>query len=456
MVNVAIDGFTGSGKSTLVKALVKRLGENFKVLDTGAIFRGLGFEFDKEGFESMNEENVDKFLEKVQVKVSFVGDVQHVFVNGEDVTDFLRSEKVSQLASKISVFPKVRAKYLEIAQRFAKEHDCLMEGRDIGTVVMPNADVKIFLTADANVRAQRRYAELVANGVKTTFKKVLKDLQERDLRDSTREVAPLMPTDESFIVDNTDMDFDETVEFCYNLIKSQLTEKKRTIKIAIDGYAGSGKSTITKELARRLGFRVFDTGAVYRGIACAFRYMHMDDNKIDEKYICKFAKQISVKVSFLDGVEHVFVNGIDYTAYLRTEDISELSAKISPFVCIRKKVLTLQREFASDNNTVMEGRDIGSFVLPDADFKFFCTADEMVRAQRRYEQQKALGNDVTFEDILQELRERDFNDIHREHGAIKIMPDSIIVDTTHQNLNQSVEFCLNEIKKKYPGIYIRK
>ena len=100
----------------------------------------------------------------------------------------------------------------------------------------------------------------------------------------------------------------------------------------------------------------------------------------------------------------------------------------------------------------MEGRDIGSFVLPNADFKFFCTADENVRAKRRFEQQLALGNQVEFADILNELRERDYKDTHREHGAITVMPDSIIVDTTHQSLEQSVDFCLKEIKKKHPNI----
>ena len=137
---------------------------------------------------------------------------------------------------------------------------------------------------------------------------------------------------------------------------------------------------------------------------------------------------------------------------MRTERTSALTAKISPFVCIRQKVLNLQRKFAENNNLVMEGRDIGSFVLPNADFKFFCTADELVRAKRRYEQQRELGNDVKFEDVLQELRARDYADTHREHGAIKIMPDSIVVDTTNQSLEQSVEFCLNEIKKVYPNL----
>ncbi len=453
MINIAIDGFTGSGKSTLAKVLAQKLGDNFKILDTGAIFRGLGYAFDLAGYKDMTVENISSFLKDVDVKVVFIDNLQHILINGSDITNYIRTEKVSQLASKISVFPAVREKYLEIAKKFAREHDCVMEGRDIGTVVMPNADVKIFLTADEDKRAKRRFDELVAKGTNVSYDEVLKDLKERDFRDSSRPVAPLMPTEDSLIVDNSEMSFDETVDFCLDIINRKINETK-TINIAIDGYVCSGKSTITKALAKRLNFRIFDTGAIYRGIACAFVYMNYDESKISDEYICKFAKQINVKIEFMDGTEHVFVNGIDYTPYLRTERTSVLSAKISPFTCIRKKVLFLQREFAKHNNTVMEGRDIGSFVLPNADFKFFCTADEQVRARRRYEQQRALGNDVTYEEVLKDLRERDYKDVHREHGAIKLLPDSIIIDTTNQSLEQSVDFCIKEIKKKYPDINV--
>ena len=150
----------------------------------------------------------------------------------------------------------------------------------------------------------------------------------------------------------------------------------------------------------------------------------------------------------MNGVQHVYVNGVDHTNNLRRDEISVLSAKLSPFTSIRDKVLKIQREFAFNNNTVMEGRDIGSEVLPDADFKFFITADEEVRARRRYSQQIARGEDVSFEKVLEELRDRDYKDIHREHGAIKKMPDAVVVDTTNQTLEESVEFCLDVINKK--------
>ena len=220
-------------------------------------------------------------------------------------------------------------------------------------------------------------------------------------------------------------------------------KEKKIINVAIDGYVCSGKSTIAKELARRLGYRVFDTGAVYRGIACAFKYLHNDENKINEETISQFARQIFVDIKFINGLQHVLVNGVDYTKELRTEEISVLSAKLSPFVAIREKVLKIQRKFAENNNTVMEGRDIGSEVLPNADFKFFVTADENVRATRRFEQQQMMGNtDITFEKVLEDLRDRDYKDIHREHGAIKKMPDAYVIDTSNQTVSESVDKCI--------------
>jgi len=448
MINIAIDGFSGAGKSTLTKLLAKRLG--LKVLDTGAIFRAMAFGFDEAGFKSVNKTNVKKFLSSADISVKFDGDKQHVFVGKRDVTDFIRTEKISLLSAKLCVFPEIREKYLKIAQKFAHENDCVMEGRDIATVVMPNANVKIFLAADEQTRAKRRFLELQAKGVNTTLEEVLQNMRERDgIFD--KGVTPLMPTSDSIVVNNTNLSFEETVDECFEIIQNAIG-KNDAINIAIDGYVCSGKSTIAKALAKEIGFKVFDTGALYRAVACAFDYMHCDETKISEGYIEKFAKQISISVEFIDNVEHVFVNGIDYTAYLRTEHISELSAKLSPFVCIREKVLKLQRDFAKKNNIVMEGRDIGSFVLPDAQFKFFCTADENVRAKRRYEQQRAMGNEVKFEDVLKELQERDFKDVHRDHGALKILEDSIIVDTTKSSLEQSVKFCLKHIKKKYPNI----
>ncbi|MDE6583303.1 MAG: (d)CMP kinase, partial [Clostridia bacterium] len=328
--------------------------------------------------------------------------------------------------------------------------DCVMDGQVCAIEIMPNADVKFFLTANENVRAERRYAELKTKFPNLKLKDVLKELQERYDRDTTRADNPLKPTDESIIVDNTDMNLEETIEYCYNII-TKVLNKEHVINVTIDGYVCSGKSTIAKMLAKRIGFKVFDTGAVYRGIACAYDAMGCDDEmRDDEKYVKKFADQIEIKIDFIDGLQHVYVNGIDHTANLRTEHISFLSSQLARYQFIREKVLKLQRSYASNNNLVMEGRDIGSFVLPNAEFKFFCTADDNVRAQRRYDQQKLMGNDVSFDEILKELKARDYSDIHRDHGAIKVTPTSIILDTTNLTLDESVDFCIKEISKKYP------
>ncbi len=449
MFNIAIDGYMGCGKTSLMLGLAKKL-KDFKILNTGAIFRGYAYAYDKLSLGEVSEDTINTLLEKTDVEVKFVGDDQHVLVNGEDATEFLRTERISQLASIISAYKDVRERYLAIAKDFAKNNNCIMEGRDIGTGVLKNADVKIFLTADEKIRAERRFKQLKEKGEKASLKEVIKDMNERDNRDRNREIAPLKPAEDSIIVDNSDMNLDETIDFCYELIL-KVMNKKKVINITIDGYVCSGKSTIAKSLAKRLGFKPFDTGAVYRGMACAYVDMGCDETKVkDEKYVKNYADQIDVKIDFIDGLEHVYVNGIDYTSKLRTEHISFLSSKLAPYPFIREKVLKLQRGYAKENNLVMEGRDIGSFVLPDAEFKFFCTADDKVRAQRRYEQQKMMGNDVSYEEILRELKERDYSDVHRDHGAIVVTPSSIILDTTNQTLDKSVDFCIQEISKKYP------
>lgn len=446
MFKIAIDGYMGSGKSTLAKGLCEKLGSDFKMLDTGAIFRAIAYAYLTSYGEDIMEEKARELVNTKNIEVRFIEDKQNVFVNQENVTPFLRTEVISQMASKVSVYPFVREKYLKIAKDFASRNNCVMEGRDIGSVVMPDADIKIFLTANEKTRAMRRFEEAKLRGQKVKFDDVLKDLRERDERDTTRKEAPLKPCKDSIIVDNSDMDLDETIDFCYNLIANKLD--KNNICIAIDGYVCSGKSTIAKELARRLRFNFFDTGAVYRGIACGFKYLNLDEKKIDEKYIEKFAKQIFVEIKFIKNLEHVYVNGVDHTKDLRRDDITALSAKISPFVIIREKVLKIQRDFARTHNVVMEGRDIGSEVLPDADFKFFTTADETVRAKRRYQQFLERGEDITYEKVLEELRDRDYKDIHREHGAIKMMPDAYLIDTTNQTLDESVNECIDVILKK--------
>jgi len=220
MISIAIDGGTACGKGTIAKALADKLG--YKVLDTGAIFRGFACAFVEAGLEEMNDEIIDKFVKGLKIEVKFDKELQRVFVNGKDQTANLRTEKTSQMASKISVFPKVRTFMNEVAREFAKNNNCIVEGRDITTVVLPNATVKFFFTADPVVRAKRRVNQLIASGKEANFEDVYKDLLERDERDSKRAVAPLKPAEGAIIMDNSDMTEQESIEFCYNKILEKI------------------------------------------------------------------------------------------------------------------------------------------------------------------------------------------------------------------------------------------
>lgn len=220
MISIAIDGGTACGKGTIAKALAEKLG--FKVLDTGAIFRGIACAFVEAGLEEMNDQIIDNFVKGVKVSVVFDNDLQRVFVNGKDQTANLRTEKTSQMASKISVYPKVRSFMNDVAREFAKNNNCIVEGRDITTVVLPDATVKFFFTADPVVRAKRRVNQLLASGKEAEFDAVYKDLLERDERDSKRAVAPLKPAEGAIIMDNSNMTEEESIEFCYKKILEKI------------------------------------------------------------------------------------------------------------------------------------------------------------------------------------------------------------------------------------------
>ena len=218
------------------------------------------------------------------------------------------------------------------------------------------------------------------------------------------------------------------------------------INIAIDGHVGSGKSTLARGLAKKLGFNVFDTGAIYRGLACEFK--EKGYKSIDENTISDFISSVEVKIFFEDDVQHVVVNGHDHTPNLRREEISMLSAQISPFPKLREKVKDLQRHFAKEYNCIMEGRDIGTVVLPKADVKFFITASEEVRAQRRFDQVKDKPNSPSYQEILNDLRERDYKDEHRTVAPLKPAKDAIILDTSNMTLDDTINKCIEIINKR--------
>ena len=217
--------------------------------------------------------------------------------------------------------------------------------------------------------------------------------------------------------------------------------------VTIDGKAGCGKSTIAKELSKRLGFKNFNTGAVYRAITCEYKNIY-NDKKPTKQIIEEFIKNLKVNVVFNEEEQVVLVNGNDYTKFLRDEEISNFVAKVSPFNDVRIKVRDIQREFAKNNDCIMEGRDIGTVVLPDAKCKLFITASPEVRAQRRYDQLKETPDCPTYEEILEEINDRDNQDINREHGALLPAEDGIIVDNSNETLEQTVERCKKIILEK--------
>ncbi|MBE6827471.1 MAG: (d)CMP kinase [Ruminococcaceae bacterium] len=220
VLNVAIDGPGGAGKSTVAKAAAKELGLIY--VDTGALYRAVGVNALRNKIDSKDAKAVKKMLKDTLVELKHKDGVQHVFLNGEDVSDEIRTPDASMAASNVSAIQCVRDFLFDTQRDIAKNNSCIMDGRDIATVVLPDAQVKIFLTASAEVRAQRRFLELQQKGSKDSYKKVLKELKERDYNDSHREIAPLKPAEDSIIVDTSEMKLEESISTVVNLIKEKM------------------------------------------------------------------------------------------------------------------------------------------------------------------------------------------------------------------------------------------
>ncbi len=206
---VAIDGPNGAGKSSVAKELARRLGCVY--IDTGAMYRAIGLHVMRSGAKSDDVEATIRLLPGAQVSLEHREDGQHIFLNGEDVSTAIRTPEASIYASNVSKVPEVRAALLDFQRKFAREMSVIMDGRDIGTVVLPDAEVKIFLTASVDARAKRRYDELIARGQDVKYEDVRSDLEWRDRNDSTREIAPLKPADDAVIVDTSELDFEQSV-----------------------------------------------------------------------------------------------------------------------------------------------------------------------------------------------------------------------------------------------------
>ncbi len=208
--NVAVDGPAGAGKSTIAKLVAKKKG--YIYVDTGAMYRGLAIHFLDHGIKAGDTEKIIEAAEHADVTIRYEDGMQQVYVNGENVTARLRSEEVGRMASATSPIPEVRAKLLELQKSLAREQDVIMDGRDIGTCVLPDADVKIFLTASVEKRAKRRYDELVEKGEECDLKTIEEDIRKRDEQDSTRELAPLKKAEDAHLVDSSDMTIQEVVD----------------------------------------------------------------------------------------------------------------------------------------------------------------------------------------------------------------------------------------------------
>lgn len=214
--SVAIDGPAGAGKSTIAKAAAHRLG--FVYVDTGAIYRTVGLGAKQRGYAPDDRKNVAAMLPKLEIDMRYADGVQRMFLDGVDVSEEIRTPEASGYASNVAAMPEVRSYLMEMQRSMARRYDVLMDGRDIGTVVLPDAQLKIFLTASAEERARRRYAQLLEKGTEETYESVLAEIVERDKRDSERETAPLKQAEDAVLLDTSDMTPEESIQAVIDLV----------------------------------------------------------------------------------------------------------------------------------------------------------------------------------------------------------------------------------------------
>ena len=223
----------------------------------------------------------------------------------------------------------------------------------------------------------------------------------------------------------------------------------KTYSIAIDGPAGAGKSTIAKRLAKELGYQYVDTGAIYRTVAYFFDLWGVSPKDIDG--IRRYIDELTINIEYdEDGVQHMIMNGMDVTNDIRTQDISQKASLISAHAIVRDMLLDMQRDVAKKYNVIMDGRDIGTVVLPKANVKIFLTADAEVRARRRTDELTAKGQKANFDQILKEIQQRDYQDTHREVAPLKMCRDSIKLNTSHLDIDGVVAEMKRIIGEKIP------
>lgn len=219
MIRIAIDGPSGAGKSTIAKGVAKSLGIIY--VDTGALYRTVGYYVRQKNADPKNASAVTALLPEIKIEVKYENDAQHVYLNGEDLGDKIRTPEMSMYASAVSAIPSVRGFLLDTQKDIASKNSVIMDGRDIGTVILPDADVKIFMFASNEARAKRRYRELLAKGEYVKYEDVLSEMIERDNNDRNRDVAPAVPAADAIMLDNSDMSVEENIEAVLDIIKEK-------------------------------------------------------------------------------------------------------------------------------------------------------------------------------------------------------------------------------------------
>ncbi len=219
----------------------------------------------------------------------------------------------------------------------------------------------------------------------------------------------------------------------------------KSISIAIDGPSGSGKSTIAKYLSKKLNILYLDTGAMYR--ATAVKALSLGIDTFDEEGVKTFIDDIDLSIDYIDGVQHTFLDGVDVSEKIREPHVSMAASNISSLKCVRLKMVDMQRKIAGTMSCILDGRDIGSYVLPNADYKFFMTASVEVRANRRYKELIAKGHDVDLETLKQEIEQRDSNDRNRDFAPLKQADDAIVLDTSDMTIDEVIKTITDYIEK---------
>jgi cytidylate kinase len=222
MYSIAIDGPAGAGKSTIAKTIAGKLG--FVYVDTGAMYRAIALYFLRKGVDGRSKEEIEKYCPEIQVTIEYQDGEQQVLLNGENVSGYIRTEEVGAMASLTSAQPAVRKALLQLQRDMAESANILMDGRDIGTNVLPGADLKIYLTASVGVRAKRRYDELVAKGVSCELSEIEQDIKERDHQDMTRKIAPLCQAEDAILVDSSEMTIEEVVDAVVDAFNKKVKE----------------------------------------------------------------------------------------------------------------------------------------------------------------------------------------------------------------------------------------